>query len=206
MMRAGLPEAVMASRLVGVMRGIGIDRSVDIAEAARAGGVVVFEVTMDSPGATATIEALASLGHVVGAGTVLSIDDAIGAAASGAQFLVSPHTDTGVVGWATANGHPIVPGAFTPTEIVSAWDLGAAAVKLFPASIGGPELVRAISGPLGDVPLMVTGGIDAANVASYLSAGAVAAGVGGWLVGGEDLDRVRRRSEQLVEAVRSANV
>jgi 2-dehydro-3-deoxyphosphogluconate aldolase/(4S)-4-hydroxy-2-oxoglutarate aldolase len=188
------------------MRGIGTDRSVDVADAARAGGVVVFEVTMDSPGATATIEALALLGHVVGAGTVLSIDDAMRAAGSGAQFLVSPHTEERVVGWATENGHPIVPGAFTPTEIVSAWDLGAAAVKLFPAAVGGPELVRAVSGPLGDIPLMVTGGIDATNVASYLSAGAVAAGVGGWLVGGDDLDLVQRRSVQLVEAVGSANV
>jgi 2-dehydro-3-deoxyphosphogluconate aldolase/(4S)-4-hydroxy-2-oxoglutarate aldolase len=161
---------------------------------------------MDSPTATATIEALALLGHVVGAGTVLSMDDALSAADSGAQFLVSPHTDERVVEWATENGHPMVPGAYTPTEIVSAWELGATAVKLFPASLGGPEFVRAISSPLKDIPLMVTGGIEAANVASYLSAGAVAAGVGGWLVGGDDLGRVQRRSIQLVGAVRSANV
>ena len=206
MMRAKLPEDVASSRVVAVMRGIGTDRSVDVADAARAGGVLVFEVTMDSHAATETIEALAMRGHIVGAGTVLSIDDAKGAVGSGAQFLVSPHTDERVVAWATENGHTIVPGAFTPTEIVSAWDLGASAVKLFPASIGGPELVRTLSGPLGGIPLMVTGGIDATNVASYLSAGAVAAGIGRWLVGGEDLSQVRGRSEELSAAVRSANV
>jgi 2-dehydro-3-deoxyphosphogluconate aldolase/(4S)-4-hydroxy-2-oxoglutarate aldolase len=204
--RVAFPEEVILSRIVAVIRGIGTQRSVDVADAARAGGVTVFEVTMDSPTATATIEALALLGHVVGAGTVLSMDDALSAADSGAQFLVSPHTDERVVEWATENGHPMVPGAYTPTEIVSAWELGATAVKLFPASLGGPEFVRAISSPLKDIPLMVTGGIEAANVASYLSAGAVAAGVGGWLVGGDDLGRVQRRSIQLVGAVRSANV
>jgi 2-dehydro-3-deoxyphosphogluconate aldolase/(4S)-4-hydroxy-2-oxoglutarate aldolase len=204
--RVAFPEEVILSRIVAVIRGIGTQRSVDVADAARAGGVTVFEVTMDSPTATATIEALALLGHVVGAGTVLSMDDALSAADSGAQFLVSPHTHERVVEWATENGHPMVPGAYTPTEIVSAWELGATAVKLFPASLGGPEFVRAISSPLKDIPLMVTGGIEAANVASYLSAGAVAAGVGGWLVGGDDLGRVQRRSIQLVGAVRSANV
>ncbi len=206
MIREKLPEDMTSSRVVAVIRGIETDRAIDVADAARAGGVVVFEVTMDSPGATRTIEALALLGHIVGAGTVLSVDDAKAALASGAQFLVSPNTDERVVGWATEHRHAIVPGGYTPTEIVKAWDLGAAAVKLFPASIGGPDLVGAVSGPLGHIPLMVTGGIDAANIASYLSAGAVVAGVGGWLVGGEDLDRVRDRSQELIAAVRSIDV
>lgn len=206
MMRVKLPEDMLSSRVVAVMRGIGTDRSIDVADAARAGGVAVFEVTMDSPDAARTIEALTFSGHIVGAGTVLSVDDAQAAIGSGAQFLVSPHTDERVVEWAVEHGHAIVPGGLTPTEIVKAWDLGASAVKLFPALLGGPEVVQAISGPLGHIPLMVTGGIDATNVASYLSAGAVVAGVGGWLVGGEDLSQVRGRSEELIEAVRSMNV
>lgn len=206
MKRVPLPESMRAGRVVAVMRGIGTGRSIDVADAARSGGVAVFEVTMDSPDAPRTIEALASRGHTVGAGTVLSVDDAQAASASGAQFLVSPHTDERVVAWATESGHAVVPGGYTPTEIVSAWDLGASAVKLFPASIGGPAFVRAIAGPLGHIPLMVTGGIDATNIASYLSAGAVAAGVGGWPVGGEDLNQVSRRSEELVEAARLIDV
>lgn len=206
MKRVPLPERVAAGRVVAVMRGLGTDRSIDVADAARSGGVVVFEVTMDSPDAPRTIEALASRGHTVGAGTVLSIDDAQAASASGAEFLVSPHTDEKVVAWATESGHAVVPGGYTPTEIVSAWDLGASAVKLFPASIGGPGFVRAVSGPLGHIPLMVTGGIDATNIVSYLAAGAVAAGVGGWLVSGEDLNLVKCRSEELIEAARTVHV
>ena len=206
MMRAKLPGDVTSSRVVAVMRGIGTDRSLDVADAARTGGVVVFEITMDSPDASRTIEALASQGHTVGAGTVVSIDDARAALSSGAQFLVSPHTDERVVEWAVEHGQAIIPGGYTPTEIVAAWDLGASAVKLFPASIGGPQFVEAVSGPLGHIPLIVTGGIDATNVASFLSSGALAAGVGGWLVGGEDLERVRRRARELVEVVHSMNV
>jgi len=196
----------MGSRLVGVMRGLNTDRGVDVAGAARDGGVTVFEVTMDSPCAAGTIEALTSLGHVVGAGTVLSIDDARAAVESGAKFLVSPHTGAKVISWAIERGHPIVPGAYTPTEIVSAWSLGVSAVKLFPASIGGPDLVKAVAAPLRNVPLMVTGGIDASNVSAYLSSGAVAAGIGGWLVGSDELETVRQRAAMLVEAIRAINV
>jgi 2-dehydro-3-deoxyphosphogluconate aldolase/(4S)-4-hydroxy-2-oxoglutarate aldolase len=188
------------------MRGLATERCLAVATAIRKGGVTVFEVTMDSPGAGQTINALAAEGHVVGAGTVLSVDDARTAVRAGAEFLVSPHTDRRVVGWSVENGHAIVPGAFTPTEVASAWDLGASATKLFPASVGGPDLVRAIAAPLGHIPLMVTGGIDAANVASYLSAGATAAGVGGWLVGVEDLETVSARASMLVEAVGTLNV
>ena len=206
MKRVPLPEGVVVGRVVAVMRGIGTDRGIDVADAARSGGVAVFEVTMDSPDAVRTIDALVSRGHIVGAGTVLSVEDAQAASEAGAQFLVSPHTDEQVVAWATESGHAVVPGGYTPTEIVSAWDLGASAVKLFPASIGGPAFVRAVSSPLGHIPLIVTGGIDATNIASYLAAGAVAAGVGGWLVSSEDLNQVRRRSEELVEAARTVDV
>ena len=206
MNRTPLPQEVTDSRVVAVMRGLDTGRAVDVAGAAREGGVAVFEVTMDSPGAARTIEALTSRGHVVGAGTVLSTGDAREAIESGARFLVSPHTDERIVGWATESGHPIVPGAYTPTEIVSAWRLGASAVKLFPASVGGPDLVRAVVAPLGNVPLMVTGGVDATNIAAYLSSGAVAAGVGGWLVACDDLETVQQRAAMLAVAATGANV
>ena len=100
----------------------------------------------------------------------------------------------------------MVPGALTPSEVVSAWQLGASAVKLFPASIGGPGLVKAISAPLGHIPLMVTGGVDDSNAATYIAAGAIAVGVGGWLVGGDDLETIRDRATKLVDAVVNANV
>jgi 2-dehydro-3-deoxyphosphogluconate aldolase/(4S)-4-hydroxy-2-oxoglutarate aldolase len=206
MTRTPLPSEIMESRVVAVMRGLETDRAVDVAAAALAGGVSVFEVTMDSPRADRTIAALVERGHAVGAGTVLSIADAHSAVDSGAQFLVSPHTDDEVLAWAVHGSHPIVPGGYTPSEVAHAWSRGAAAVKLFPASIGGPGLVRAILGPLGGVPLVVTGGIDGSNVAAFLSAGALAAGVGGWLVSAKDLATVKERAEFLKDAALTSDV
>jgi 2-dehydro-3-deoxyphosphogluconate aldolase/(4S)-4-hydroxy-2-oxoglutarate aldolase len=197
---------VAETHVVAVMRGIGSDRCIDVAAAADDGGIRVFEVTMESPNADVTISALASQGYVVGAGTVLSVDDARTAVDSGAQFLVSPHTDPNIADWAVDHGQPIIPGAFTATEVVAAWNLGVSAVKLFPASVCGPDLVMAISAPLGRIPLMVTGGIDATNIGAYLSAGAFAAGVGGWLTGLEDLETIRNRAQMLVDATRAVNV
>lgn len=192
--------------MVAVMRGLETDHAIDVADAALAGGVSVFEVTMDSPRANRTIAALVECGHAVGAGTVLSVADAQEAIESGARFIVSPHTDEDVLAWAVHRNHPIVPGGYTPSEIANAWRLGAAAVKLFPASIGGPGLVRAILGPFGEVPLMATGGIDGSNVGAFLSAGAVACGVGGWLVGAKDLATVKERAEILMDATHTSNV
>ena len=206
MTRLNLPNEVTRTRLVAIMRGSDTGRCMDIAAACSAGGIRVFEVTMDSPNADRTIAALASDGHMVGAGTVLSTDDALSAVDSGAEFLVAPHTDRRTVEWAVENGHPMVPGALTPTEVMSAWNLGAAAIKIFPASVGGPGLVSALSAPLGNIPLMVTGGFDATNVASYLSAGGLAAGVGGWLVDVEDLEMLRDRAVMLVAAVETVHV
>ena len=206
MSRASLPSEVVDFRIVAVMRGMETGRCIDVADAACAGGVTVFEVTMDSPDAVGTIDALVGVGHVVGAGTVRSVEDARHAVESGARFLVSPHTDEAVARWAVDHGHAMVPGGYTPTEIVSAWDLGVAAVKLFPASAGGPNFVRAVKGPLPEIPIMVTGGIDDSNIASYLSAGALAVGVGGWLVGPTDLKTVRSRAEAIVASSRAANV
>ena len=206
MNRMTLPRELTESRVVGVMRGLETDNAVDVAAASLAGGVSVFEVTMDSPRAERTIESLAARGHVVGAGTVLSVADARAAIDSGAQFLVSPHTDEETIAWAVDRDLPIVPGGYTPTEIFHAWSRGAAAVKLFPASIGGPALVRAILGPLSGIPVMVTGGVDGSNIADFLAAGAVAAGVGGWLVDANDLSVVSERAEVLSVAALTSNV
>ena len=107
-----------------------------------------------------------------------------GALDAGAQFLVSPFLDEELVAEFTAQGVPFIPGAMTPSEIVRAWDAGAPLVKIFPASVTGPALLRELRGPLGHVPLMPTGGISAANAAAFLSAGAAAVGVGGSLTGG----------------------
>ncbi len=206
MNRTVLPREITDSRVVGVMRGLETGNAIDVATACLSGGVSVFEVTMDSPRAERTIESLVAHGHVVGAGTVLSIADAHTAVESGAQFLVSPHTDEETIAWTIDRDIPFVPGGYTSTEIFHAWNRGAAAVKLFPASVGGPALVRAILGPLSGIPVMVTGGVDGSNIADFLAAGAVAAGVGGWLVDAGDLATVSERAKVLSGAALTSNV
>jgi 2-dehydro-3-deoxyphosphogluconate aldolase/(4S)-4-hydroxy-2-oxoglutarate aldolase len=205
-MRSSLPDELLTTRLVAVMRGLETDRCIDVAGAIADVGISVLEVTMDSPNAASTIAALGAAGHVVGAGTVLSVNDAQEAVEAGSSFLVAPHTDPTVITWSTQNRIPVIPGAYTPSEVSRAWNLGASAVKLFPASIGGPSLVEAIVAPFAHIPLMVTGGINAENVGPYFDAGATFAGVGGWLVGSPDMATVRERAELIVRSGQSTNV
>jgi 2-dehydro-3-deoxyphosphogluconate aldolase/(4S)-4-hydroxy-2-oxoglutarate aldolase len=137
----------------------------------------------------------------VGAGTVITVDEAVDAVSAGASFLVSPHLDRRLLEWARANEIAFLPGGLTPTEIASAWGRGAAAVKVFPASVGGPGYLRSLLAPYPDLILVPTGGVDGDNVAAYLAAGAAAVGVGGWLTSHADLDVVIARARLLLAQV-----
>jgi 2-dehydro-3-deoxyphosphogluconate aldolase/(4S)-4-hydroxy-2-oxoglutarate aldolase len=159
---------------------------------------------MDSPNAQSDIEWLRDKGVQVGAGTVLTLQQASAAEQSGAQFLMAPHLDEEIVGWASAGGIPMAPGALTPTEIIRAWNFGAAAVKIFPASVAGTALLREVRGPLGHVPLIPTGGISADNARSFITEGAIAVGVGSWLTSAAH-DQVESRWRALVTAVRRSD-
>jgi 2-dehydro-3-deoxyphosphogluconate aldolase/(4S)-4-hydroxy-2-oxoglutarate aldolase len=181
--RSQLPAAIVDGQVVAIARKVDPARLPLVAEALVAGGLGVLEVTLDSPGALHAIERLTATGLTVGAGTVLSVREAADAVAAGAAFLVSPHTDVEVVRWASARGVPAVPGALTPTEVMTGWNAGAAAVKIFPASVAGPALVREMQGPLGFVPLVPSGGVTLANARALLDAGATAVGLGSWLTG-----------------------
>jgi 2-dehydro-3-deoxyphosphogluconate aldolase/(4S)-4-hydroxy-2-oxoglutarate aldolase len=200
MSRSHLPSAVTDTGVIAVLRGLDPDRVEVVVGVLRRSGITVLEVTMDSPDATSSIEGSVGEGAVVGAGTIMAVADAEAAIAAGAEFLVSPHTDLEVVRWAGERDIPIVPGAFTPTEVSVAWNAGAAAVKIFPASVGGPGLLKAIRGPFGELPLIPTGGITASNAGAFLDAGAVAVGVGGWLTDHEDLGVVGERAAAIVDA------
>lgn len=148
------------------------------------GGIRVVEITFTVPGAPSVIrDVKREMGdHVLlGAGTVLHPEDAEDAVDAGAKFLVAPNTDERVIGAAKRQGVPILPGAFTPTEIIRAWDLGADAVKIFPANAGGPPYLRALRGPLPHIPLVPTGGVDENTVGDFFRAGAFAVGAGGAL-------------------------
>ena len=187
-------ERIRSERLVAIVRRVpDVDGRVS---ALADGGFGVVEITLDDPAAPAAIERARSRGDVtVLAGTVRRAEDVDVAASAGAQAVVSPGFVREVVERAAELGLPAVPGALTPTEVEAAWLAGAALVKLFPGSLGGPAYVRELLAPLADVPLLVTGGIDSTNARAFLDAGAVAVGAGSAL---EDPAEARR----LVEAVR----
>jgi 2-dehydro-3-deoxyphosphogluconate aldolase / (4S)-4-hydroxy-2-oxoglutarate aldolase len=190
--------------VIAILRGHDPTAVARIVDGLVAGGVTTIEVTLDSPGALASITSLASRGGVIaGAGTVLSEQAAVTAIDAGAAFLVAPHVDRRVVDAAASRGVAMLPGALTPTEIITAWQAGAAAVKLFPAGVLGPAYLAAVRAPLSHIPLVATGGIDDRNAAAFLAAGSVALGVGGWLTAGSDPSIVSERAERLLAAIRS---
>lgn len=187
-------ERIRSERLVAILRRV---PDVDARVAALAdAGFRVVEITLDDPDAPAAIERARSRGDVtVFAGTVRRAEQVDVAATAGAEAVVSPGFVREVVERAAELGVPAIPGALTPTEVEAAWLAGAALVKLFPGSVGGPAYVRELRAPLADIPLLVTGGIDSRNARAFLDAGAVAVGAGSAL---EDPAEARR----LVEAVR----
>ncbi|HTC85493.1 MAG TPA: bifunctional 4-hydroxy-2-oxoglutarate aldolase/2-dehydro-3-deoxy-phosphogluconate aldolase [Candidatus Acidoferrum sp.] len=206
--RPALPDAIAAGGIVAIGRRLPVGAEASIATALLSGGVRAFEITLDGSGA---LDAIAGLSGrfapdelLVGAGTVMDIASAEAAVAAGARFLVMPHLDTAIVAWAAARGIPVLPGAFTPTEIVAAWRAGAAAVKLFPASAFGPSFVREVRGPLPYIPLVPTGGVAADTAGAFIAAGAVAVGIGSWLTGSGDPALVEARARESVAAIAAA--
>lgn len=205
-----MPAAISEGRIVAIARGLDPSRMLEIAAALVEGGVRAFEVTLNSRSALRAIAAvrtaIASDRLLVGAGTVLDATAAADAVAAGAEFLVMPHFDLELVGWAAHRGVPVFPGTFTPSEILAAWRAGATAVKLFPASAAGPSFVREMRGPLPEIPLIPTGGVTIETAHAYIRAGAAAVGLGSWLTGAGDPTTIRERALQLVRAVREAAV
>jgi 2-dehydro-3-deoxyphosphogluconate aldolase / (4S)-4-hydroxy-2-oxoglutarate aldolase len=171
--------------VVAVIRGAKMDTIVPIAKALQEGGVTALEITMETPKALSIIELLTEQMDrevLVGAGTVLDPETARAAIMSGARFVFSPTVNVETIKMTKRYGVISVPGAFTPTEVLTAYEYGADLIKVFPANIGGPGLLKAIHGPLPHIPLMPTGGIDLNNAGSYIKAGAIAVGVGSTLV------------------------
>ena len=198
-----VPDAISGGRIIAIARRLDPDRAGDLAEALVAGGINVIEVTMDSPDPARAMRK-AAFRLTVGAGTVMSRDDAESAVDAGAVFLVSPHVSLPLIEWGSLHGVAMIPGAFSPTEIVTAFDAGAPAVKVFPISVGGEQFIREIRGPLPHIPLIPSGGISIENGPGLLASGAVAIGVGSWLTGPADLKVVQARAAELVAACRLA--
>jgi len=205
--RTAIPSLISEGRVVAVGRHIRAAKAPAIGAALVEGGVRAMELTLNEPEAEAlrAIEALAGLAEgldaLVGAGTVLSVDAAARAVDAGASFVVMPHSDREIVAWCAARGVPCFPGALTPTEIHAAWSAGATAVKLFPAAAVGPGYVTQLHGPFPDIPILPTGGVSAETAADWIAAGALAVGIGGWLIGDGVAAGVTERARLVCAAV-----
>jgi len=177
--------------VVAVLRGVDADQLVAIAEALQAGGVDVVEITADTPAVTDLIGTLTDTFDdlVVGTGTVLDAETAQETIAAGASFVVSPSLHEDVIETCNRYGVVCAPGVMTPTEAIRGYQAGADFVKVFPAKTVGPAHLGAMKGPLGQIPMMPTGGVGPDNAGDYVEAGAFAVGAGGALVNYEAATR-----------------
>jgi 2-dehydro-3-deoxyphosphogluconate aldolase / (4S)-4-hydroxy-2-oxoglutarate aldolase len=183
-------EFIKAHPIVAVIREATPDNIVPIVKALYNGGVKVVEITAETPKVMTMIEMVTDeLGDrvLVGAGTVLDPETARAAIMAGSKFIVSPSLNVETVKMTKRYGVVSIPGALTPTEIITAYEHGADMIKVFPANAFGPGYVKNIHGPFPYIPLMVTGGINPSNVNDYLGNGALAAGVGSNLVNPKNL-------------------
>jgi len=203
---------IKAEGTVAVIRTDSIERALGAANAVIAGGFRVIEITYSFNGATEAIAKLSDANEndlLIGAGTILNRGQVREAVSAGARFLVSPCVLPEVIDAARELQVAIIPGAFTPTEIYTAYSLGADIVKIFPAVRYGPEYLRALRGPLPQIPIMPTSGVDATNVAEWFRAGAVAVGavssvLDPVLIRNGDWVELTQRAQQFMDAVRAA--
>ena len=201
---------VIESGIVAVIRAPSGERLADVAEALMAGGVEAMEVTFTVPQAHRVLEQVANrVGNkvVLGAGTVLDTETTRIAILSGAEFIVAPTVNLDVIEMCQRYDKAVMPGALTPTEVVAAWQAGADIVKVFPSDLTGPKYLKALHGPLPQVRLMPTGGVDLNTAAEFLRCGACALGIGGSLVEKSavekgDMARIETLARQYVEIVK----
>ena len=177
---------MMSEGLIPVIRVASASEAIDVANAIKEGGVSLIEITMSVQGAIEVIKELSrEYGDeiIMGAGTVLDTETGRAALLAGAQFIVSPTLDLNLIQLAHRYSAVVIPGAMTPTEILTAWNAGADMVKVFPAAqLGGPAYIKALRGPLPQILLVPTGGVNLENAGAFIRAGATALGVGGELV------------------------
>lgn len=205
-------EAIADAGVVAVIRTSSAHELVNICTAMAEGGIVGVEITMTSPNALEAIrEATSELGGkaIIGAGSVLDAETARACILGGADFVVSPVFNAGLVEMCRRYSKIVIPGAFSPTEILTAWQAGADVVKVFPATKLGPSFIKDVLGPLPQVKLTPTGGIDLGNMGDFLKAGAVFVGVGSSLVDKTLVahgrwDELSARAAQFVAAAKNA--
>jgi len=207
-------RAIIDCGVVAIIRAESAQEAIDVCLAIAKGGVKPIEITMTVPGAIEAIKELKGTlqGKVLlGAGTVLDPETAKAVIYAGAEFVVAPTLNLEVIKVCRRYSKIVIPGAFTPTEILTAWESGADIVKIFPARVGGPKYVTDIRGPLPQIRLLPTGGVELDNTPDFIKAGAVAVAVGTSLVDKKAVkekkfDIITENARKFVEAVKSARI
>ena len=202
-------QQILAKKIVAVVRLDDYTRAVEVAQALVAGGVSVLEFTLTGQGALEAISATRlALGDAacVGVGTVLKSEEAEAAIDAGAQFVVTPAVRRQVIATCIKRQTLILCGGFTPTELLEAYEAGAELVKVFPAQLGGPKFIKDVLAPMPFLKLVPTGGVSTENARDYLSAGAVAVGIGGnlvsnKLVAAEAFDQITATAQACMDAI-----
>ena len=199
--------------LVPVVRASSADEALAIVEAITSGGVSVVEITMTVPGAIKAIEKVAD--HygtqvLVGAGTVLDPETARACILAGAEFVVTPSLKSSTIEMCKRYSKPIIPGALTPTEVVTAWEAGSDFVKVFPCdNVGGAKYIKALKGPFPQIDLIPTGGVNLNTAAEFMAAGSVALAVGSELVdkaavAARDFNKITENARKFMEIVKTS--
>ena len=200
-------DLIRETGIVAIMRAASSEQLIAAADAIKQGGVCAIEVTMTTPGALNVIaEATRKYGQDVlfGAGTVLDTETARAAILAGAGFVVAPTLSLPVIELCNRYGIPVMPGCYTPTEMLTAWEAGADMVKLFPADVGGPALIKALLAPLPQLQIVPVGGVDLNTAADFIKNGAVALGVGSSLINQKLLDAATSGACDMTELTRRA--
>ena len=203
-------DIIRETGVIAIMRAQSSEQLIAAADAIKKGGVRAIEVTMTTPGALGVIEtAKARYGSdvIFGAGSVLDAETARATILAGADFVVSPTLNLELIKLCNRYSIPVAPGCYSPTEVLTGWQAGADFIKLFPASFGGPSLVKAILAPLPQVRIIPVGGVNLDTAADFIQKGAAALGVGSSLVNNKllesgDMDELTRRAEAFIEQVK----
>ena len=212
-MKPATINQIIQTGLIPVIRAESSDTAMRAVDAIREGGISVLEITLTVPGAIRIIEEVSRRfgdDAIVGAGTVLDSETARACILAGARFIVSPALDLETISCCRRYSIPVMPGAMTPTEVVTAWKAGADFVKVFPANaVGGPSYIKALKAPLPQIQLVPTGGVSLKTAADFIKAGAAALGVGTDLVDTSALRAgeqkiITSRARQFIEIVQTA--
>ncbi|NES79884.1 MULTISPECIES: bifunctional 4-hydroxy-2-oxoglutarate aldolase/2-dehydro-3-deoxy-phosphogluconate aldolase [Okeania] len=201
------------NRIIAVIRASEIEIGMKMAKAVAAGGIRIIEITWNSHKASELITLLRSElpTCIIGTGTLLTIEELQKALKIGCQFIFTPHTNPAMIQTAKIAAVPIIPGALSPTEILTAWQAGASCVKIYPISaVGGATYITSLQGPLGEIPLIPTGGVTLGNAKEFIKAGAIAVGLSGKLfpkdlIIAQNWEAIARQTQALVRELSANN-